>query len=60
MSEITREMLEAERASLVAQRDEAERRARTADGAIQMVDALLAVLAAPESSSRVLRAVGDA
>ena len=46
--EITRDLLAAERASLVAQRDEAERRARTADGAIQLIDALLARLEAPE------------
>ena len=45
--EITRDLLAAERASLVAQRDEAARRAATADGAIQLVDVLLARLDAP-------------
>jgi hypothetical protein len=45
MAEITIVLLEVEKANLVIQRDEAERRARTADGAIQMLDALLAVLA---------------
>ena len=46
--EITRDLLAAERASLVAQRDEAARRAATADGAIQLVDVLLARLDTPE------------
>lgn len=46
--EITRDLLAAERASLVAQRDEAAGRAQTADGAIQLIDVLLARLEAPE------------
>ena len=57
--EITRDLLAAERASLVAQRDEAARRAATADGAIQLVDVLLVRLDAPEPEVdiRVPRAV---
>ena len=57
--EITRDLLAAERASLVAQRDEAARRAATADGAIQLVDVLLARLdaPAPEVDLRVPQAV---
>ena len=57
--EITRDLLAAERASLVAQRNEAARLAQTADGAIQLIDVLLARLDAPEPEVdlRVPRAV---
>ena len=56
--EITRDLLTAERASLVAQRDEAARRAATADGAIQLIDVLLARLDTPEpEDERVPQAV---
>jgi hypothetical protein len=53
--EITRDLLVAERASLVAQRDEAARRAQTADGALQLIDALLARLTTPAAPAAVSR-----
>ena len=61
MAEITVALLTAQRASLVAQHDQAIRDAHTAEGALQLIDALLARLAEPEAviDERVPRSIKE-